>query len=487
MRNYLFLWRNLIFFLVLFLFAFIPLYPKFPLINVTGTFVAIRIEDFIIALTIALWLLYLVISNQLRNFLKDKLNLAIALFFFIGIVSTFSAIYLTHSVVAHIGILHFLRRVEFIILLPVVASVVISRKHFIGILLCLALTVFTVNIYALGQQYLDWPVISTTNSEFSKGLILRLTPGARVNSTFAGHYDLAAFLAMVLVAVSSLFFAVKKVMKILLVLLGSISLVVLMMTAARLSFVAALAGVVSALALTKKGKYILLMFIFTIVILAYPSQLRDRFISTITVNIFHQGQRYEGKTQDQQIRSKLNIPTLAIQTSSTSASTSTFASPSGQTATDITPGEPLDTTQLGVYRSFEIRLRIEWPRAITALIKNPLLGTGYSSLDIATDNDFLRSLGEVGILGTLALILILIETAKRLLSGLNKEDRLIRYFSAGVLSILVTFVVNGLFIDVFEASKVASLFWMMLGLGLAALSFSYPKDTHSLRTGMARK
>ena len=74
----------------------------------------------------------------------------------------------------------------------------------------LALTVLTVNGYALGQQYLDWPVISTTNSEFSKGLILRLTPGARVNSTFAGHYDLAVFLAMAIVILTALFFAVSK-------------------------------------------------------------------------------------------------------------------------------------------------------------------------------------------------------------------------------------------------------------------------------------
>ena len=204
------------------------------------------------------------------------------------------------------------------------------------------------------------------------------------------------------------------------------------------------------------------------VVLTYPSQLRDRFISTITVNIFHQGQRYEGRTDDQKLRSQLNIPTLAIKTSSNSASTSTFATASG-IATDITPGEPIDTTQLGVYRSFQIRLNIEWPRAITALKKNPFLGTGYSSLGIATDNDFLRSLGEVGFLGTAAFVLVLLEAAKRIISGLKNENTLIRFFSAGVLSMFIAFIVNGLFIDVFEASKVASLFWLILGLNLAAL------------------
>lgn len=463
--------ENSLFYLVLFLFIFIPLYPKFPLFNVSGTFVAIRVEDIFIGLAFVLWAIYLVLSNKLGAFLKDKMNLSLLLFFFIGIVSTFSAVLLTHTVSTHISILHFLRRVEFVILLPLVATAVRTKKQFIMILIFMGFTVLAVNLYALGQQYLDWPVISTTNSEFSKGLILRLTPGARVNSTFAGHYDLAVYLAMAIVILTSLFFAVRKTIKLPLVLLGGLSFLVLMMTAARLSFAALLAGVVSVLFLTKKSKYVLLLFVFMAAVLIYPSQLRDRLVSTITVNIFQAGQRYEGKTVDQKIRSRLNIPTLAIKTSSMSASTSAFASSSGEVATDIAPGEPLDTTQLGVYRSFQIRFRVEWPRAILAFVKNPLLGTGYSSIDIATDNDFLRSLGETGLLGTAAFALVLIAVWKRIFNAFKNESSLTRFFSAGVLSVIVAFSVNGLFIDVFEASKVASLFWMVLGLNIAVLKF----------------
>lgn len=475
MQKFLSVYHNILFVLVLFLFVFIPLYPKFPLFNVAGTFVAVRLEDVVIALTVSLWGVYLVLSNQLKSFLKDKLNLAILLFFFVGLVSTFSAIFLTNSVTPHLSILHFFRRIEFMMLLPVVASLIKSKKRLIIVIIFLAITVLLVNLYALGQQFLDWPVISTTNSEFSKGLILSLSPGARVNSTFAGHYDLAIYLAMAISVLSALFFAAKKRIKIFIFLLVVLSLFVLIMTAARLSFVAAFVGVIFALISTRRTKYILFIILAMAIILVYPSQLRDRLISTVTVNIFSMGQRYAGKTPDQQIRSKLNIPTLAVKTSSTSAATSVFASPSGETATDIAPGEPIDTTELGVYRSFEIRYKIEWPRALAALIKNPLLGTGYSSIDIATDNDFLRSLGEVGILGTFAFALVLIEIAKRMFNCLKNESKLFRFFSAGVFSMFVAFIVNGLFIDVFEASKVASLFWMMLGLSLAILKFQSNK------------
>ncbi len=471
MQKFLPVFNNLLFFLVLFLFVFIPLYPKFPLINVTGTFVAIRLEDLIIALTVLVWGIYMGLSNQIRTFLKDKINKAILLFFFVGLVSTFSAIFLTNTVVWHISILHLLRRVEFMLLLPVVATVVRSKKQFTWILFFLFLTVMAVNLYALGQQYLDWPVISTTNSEFSKGLILRLTPDARVNSTFAGHYDLAVFLAMALVILTPMFFAVRKIFKPGILFLAVFSMVILIMTAARLSFVAVFVGIISALIFAKKKRYILFIILTGAIILIYPSQLRDRLVSTITVNLLNLGQRYVGKTSDQQVRSKLNIPTLAIKTSSTSASTSSFASPSGQVATDITPGEPVDSTQLGVYRSFEIRFNIEWPRAILAFIKNPFLGIGYSSIDIATDNDFIRSLGEVGSLGTIAFILVLIEIIKRIFQYVKQRSGFLRYFSIGVLSMLITFLVNGLFIDVFEASKVASLFWMTLGLSLSMKNF----------------
>src|SRR3989344_4496884 len=473
MRNLSLVLEKGLFFLIVFLFAFIPLYPKFPLLNVGGTFVAIRLEDVLILGVVALWGIYITLSGQIKNLFKDKLNMALLLFFSISLLSVFSANFITHSVVSHLSLLHWARRVEFMILLPLVATVIKSKKQLLIALSCFSLVVLLVNIYALGQQYLGWKVISTTNSEFSKGLILTLSPGARVNSTFAGHYDLGVFLAMSLVILLALFFASKNIFtKFYIVFLSTLSLWVLIMTAARLSFVAAVIGAFSTLIFLKKRLFILFLIILLVGIMAYPSQLRERLVSTVTINILNLGQRYEGQTEDQRQRSKLNIPTVAIKTSSQSAKSATFSTDSAQTATDIAPGEPLDTTQLGVYRSFEIRLNIEWPRAINALLKNPLLGTGYSSIDIATDNDILRSLGEVGLMGTAALGLVLIEVTKRVRYIFKKnDDKFVKIFSAGILAMILAFLLNSLFIDVFEASKVASLFWMMLGLCLATLKF----------------
>lgn len=452
---------------LLFMLAFIPLYPKFPLLNVKGTFVAVRLEDFLIALLAMGWIVYLYVSRQIKDFFKDRLNQALLLFFLIGAISLFSAVFLTQTVAFSLGLLHYFRRVEFMILLPIAISAVKTKKQLGIILIVLSVVVFVVNIYALGQKYLNWPVVSTTNSEFSKGLILYLTPDARVNSTFAGHYDLAVFLVMVIVMIASLFFSLKKrILALWAAFLAGFSTLVLVMTAARLSFVAVLFGVVISFILAGKKMFIIPLLIGAIILLAYPSQLRDRLISTVTVNLLKEGSRYQAETSGQVERSRLNIPTLPHSTTDAAEVVKT-----ANVASDITPGEPTDNTQMAVYRSLGIRFNIEWPRAIRAFIKNPFLGLGYSSLGLATDNDFLRSLGEVGLFGTVAFGLILIEVFKMIWRNYQSSDKFIKYFSAGVLSLLVSFVLNALFIDVFEASKVASIFWMILGVNLAILKF----------------
>lgn len=458
-----------IYYLTLFLFLFIPLYPKFPLLNIKGTFVAVRLEDIFIALVIILWITYISLNKAWTFFTKNNIGRAFLVFLGIGALSLFSAIFLTSTIVLHLGLLHFLRRAEFMIFLPICATIFTTRKRLIFALISLLLTIFVVNIYAIGQQYLDWPVISTTNSEFAKGLILKLTPGARANSLFAGHYDLAVFLATAFVFLTALFFAFSKRWKILIFILGALSLFVLILTAARVSFAAAFIGIIFVLILSRKKKYLLLCAILLAVVLIYPSDLRDRFVSTVKVNILNQGQRYEGRNLNQQLESKLNIPTLPYRMASRSALAAPFATPSAGIPTDITPGEPINELDLAVYRSYQIRFNMEWPKAVRAFAKNPFLGTGYSSLGLATDNDFLRSLGEVGILGTAAFLLIIVSVWGKIFTGLKHPDKLVKLFSAGTLSMIIVFSVNGLFIDVFEASKVASLFWMILGLNLAVL------------------
>ena len=90
-------------------------------------------------------------------------------------------------------------------------------------------------------------------------------------------------------------------------------------------------------------------------------------------------------------------------------------------------------------------------------------------MGLATDNDLLRSLGEVGILGTIVFVFIIYILIRNYLGELKKAKGFMKYLTVGMISMVFAFLVNSLFIDVFEASKVAFMFWLVNGLGLGYL------------------
>ena len=65
-------------------------------------------------------------------------------------------------------------------------------------------------MYGIGQKFYGFPIVSTMNEEFSKGYLLSLGEWSRISSTFAGHYDLAAYLVMTLAVIVALIFAVSS-------------------------------------------------------------------------------------------------------------------------------------------------------------------------------------------------------------------------------------------------------------------------------------
>ncbi|TSC66494.1 MAG: Uncharacterized protein CEO21_167, partial [Microgenomates group bacterium Gr01-1014_80] len=334
-----------LFWLVLGLFIFIPLYPKFPLFSVPGTYVAIRAEDFLIAMVVLIWLL--VIYPNLKRFLNLTAAQLFLVFWAIGALSLFSGIFLTQTVVPHLGILHHLRRIETMVLFFVALTAFKNIRQVKIWLSVMFVTTVIIIIYGFGQQWLHFPVISTTNKEFSKGLILFLSPEARVNSTFAGHYDLAAYLAIFLTFAASFFFYIKKIhQKILIAAAGFFGFMLLAMTAARVSFAAAIFGVSVVFWLSGQKKLIALLIGIALLALAVSPDLRHRTIATFTVNLYGGGgPKYTPPPQKDNPTNHFSIENAAPGA----------ATPSG-VPVDVAPGEPLNTTELGVYRSFGIRL-----------------------------------------------------------------------------------------------------------------------------------
>lgn len=430
------------------LLIFIPLYPKFPLFNVPGTYVAVRAEDFIIALLAVLLLLLL--RPYFKFFTKSPTAKAILVFWLVALFATLSGVFLTKTTPLSLGLLHWARRVEYTI--PFFAGLLLARNKdnllfFVKLIPLIALAVF---VYGLAQIYFNAPVISTQSAEYSTGIALTLQPGVNLSSTFAGHYDLATYLTMTLSLSAGLLLLLRRHLP---RLLGVTFLLILfwlqLRTGSRIAFGATVLSLSLVFLLGKKPLWIIPVFLVAFVGLVNTPSISGRFGNLFDVFKFSLFQDQVKGLMDS--RTQLLIPPLYA----ADASPSSTPKP--------TPIENKRAIQED--RSTSIRLDVEWPRALRALKKNPFFGTGYASISLATDNDYLRALGETGLLGFIALITIIINIITDLLSNLKKKlSSLERFYSLGALGLVFGFLIIATFIDVFEASKVATLFWMYTGL-----------------------
>lgn len=433
----------------------VPLYPKFPLFNVPGTYVAIRAEDFLIAFVSLFWLIQ-VWHTERHDFFKDDLNKTIVMFWLVGFLSLTGGLLLTQSITLHLGFLHWARRIEY--MLPFFIAVWALRKRgnsrFYGEVIFIAsLMAF---FYGLGQVYAQFPVISTQNEEFAKGLALRFVPGSRLHSTFAGHYDLAAFLVFVFPLAFAFLFAAKNWMYRIAILGGVMapSFWLLMRTESRVSFLAYLLAVTVTLWLIRRRLFIVPFIAASIILMATVGGLGDRYLYTINI--------YKQKVLNMKDKF-INLSPAIVWAQEKSLSAPVRL---GSESAEGKITEPVIED-----RSTAIRLKVEWPRAIRAFFKNPLLGTGYSSIGLAVDNDYLRLLAEVGLAGFLAFTVVII----RIMAELGKVLRRVKMldfdnaFAAGFLGGLVGLLLNATFIDVFEASKVAIVFWTLAGVAVGVV------------------
>jgi hypothetical protein len=434
----------------------VPLYPKFPFIRIPGTFVSIRLEDVLVAASSVFWLV--IFYPQIKRLLKDKLVVSMVLFLIVGLISVASAVVVTHTAQLHIAYFHWLRRIEYFIPLFIGIYAIRQDNENTGFFFKTLLVVLSVAfVYGVGQKYLNWPIIVTQNEEYSKGIALRYIPGSHINSTFAGHYDLATFLVLVLPIIIVAFFTLKGMWtRAILGINYLFGLWLMVNSASRISLVSYLMSSVIALVLIKKYKVIPVLVVLSIVFTGFSSNLQARY-----------GRLFEVT------REKIeNIISSQNHIKPVYASEQVRGFPEKKTRELLTP------TPAPVFedRSTSIRLNVEWPRAIRALEKNPMLGTGYSSITLATDNDYLRLLGEVGTLGFLAFFLVLGNLSLKLYKAfpLTENYQGIKLaFTAGYIGALPGLFVNAFFIDIFEASKFAIIFWLITGIVLSIVSTDY--------------
>lgn len=420
----------------------IPLYPKFPLFGVGGTYVSIRAEDFLMA--IVMLGVGVAILKNFKAWITDPITVALIIFWAVGLLSVLSGVFITQTTPLQLGFLHWGRRIEYMAAFFLGLYAVKSKVDVTFFVKCILVVITYVFIFGLGQKYLYWPVISTQNYEVSKGVAQRYTPGAHLASTFAGHYDLATFIVFVSPVLIAYLLRkeTKKWEKVAIALGLSMSFWLLVSSISRISLVAFMLGVALTLYLIRKWKLIPVVVILTVVLASTSPGVIARYGRVIEVTV----------KSLQGIKDRIILAPIKEAYAATAAELPQRRAPSSPIPISIPIFED---------RSSSIRFNVEWPRAIRALTKNPLLGTGYSSITLATDNDYLRALGETGILGFGAFMLVL----ARLFFTLWRARR--NVYVAGIIGGMAGILLNAVFIDVFEASKFAIVFWLLAGMAVS--------------------
>jgi len=486
------LWENSLFILALFLLVFIPLYPKLPLLDIKNTWVYIRIEDFIVAFV---WLIFFVQLLRKKVTLHTPLSIPILVFWLIGGLATIHGVLFIfpdiQNAFPHLALLNFLRRVEYVSLFFLGFSAMRKREWVTPVVFVLAGTILAVFVYGIGQKLLGFPAFLTMNEEFAKGIPLRLSPLARIPATFAGHYDLAAYLTFLIPVMGSMIFGYKKwYLKIFFFLTAIAGLILLLMTQSRVSFGMYLVSIVFLLILQKAKKFIVPVIILSIVLLSLFDGISQRFASTFTqvdlavysrtgkaIGIVSEGGEGSGKIviEDKQSTGEnlpqgskyINIPTATGNEFESEIIYKKLKSGSQEEQIVSSTGSIIVKKAFAYDVSFTTRFQGEWPRAVEAFKRNILFGSGYSSINLATDNNYLRMLGETGILGFGSFVLIFLFAVIyiwRLLPDI--KDSRIKSLALGVIAGVAGLMLNAVLIDVFEASKVAFVLWLVLGMTL---------------------
>lgn len=539
-RFFKFIKDNILFVETLVLLSFIPLYPKLPLIGITNTWVYIRVEDFLVLLVLLSWLALLV---RKKISLQTPLTLPIIVFWAIGAIATIHGVLLIFPLLANVfpnvAFLSLVRHIEYLSLFFIAFQGMRDKKFLKIVIVVLLATLVGIIFYGFGQRYLGFPAFLTSNEEFAKGIPITLSALSRVPSTFAGHYDLAGYLVLLIPIIVSLIFGIKNLFaKAALVILALFSFVLLFMTVSRISFAVVFVSLLIVFFFQKRKLVLLtipLIIAAGILLIYLKPTVLQRFQSTVkTVDVLVDAstgnsighieivpkeffrdkivlQNYV-KDQGELVNAmKANpsspsailpfkmIPNQAILVHAVNVSNgetlpqgtgyinlalspvisnvdSFFyefspdvkASPSAQFI--VLHGNFIVKRAAAYDLSFTTRFQGEWPRAIEAFQRNILVGSGYGSVSLAVDNNYLRILGETGILGFLSFFAIFLSFGiyvkkawKEIPQGLEKS------FIVGFIGGLVGLFLNATLIDIFESSKIAYTLWLLTGVSLGVV------------------
>jgi O-Antigen ligase len=421
--------------LLLALFLF-PLYPKIGLVPISGTYIPIRLDDVITVGATVAWGVSL-IAERRRPRIPPLAGFAVA-WLLAGLVALIVGAGLQHTISATTGAFYWAKPIEYLLLGWMAFDLVTSRKRLKSVLTVILASAAVVIMYGLLQRLGLTPPPPT------------YIPGASfsvLTSTMSDPHELAIYLGLVAVIVMALWQYASTRWR----LVGSAFLValayVLVHAGVRSEFIALLIVTVAFLwwRRTRLPSALLLASLLTVFFL--PAGAESFLASTIAQpQIVTPGASATGG-QPQIVAPGASVPLSA-------GSISVGDRFAGDLSRDV---------------SLSTRLQNKWPNLLRIAWAHPFFGGGPSVATEAADGYYVRSLAEIGVIGTIAFLGLLLATLARLGVGFVRGGGLPGWLALAAFLGTLFVAAVGVLIDTWVSSRPMQLYWPLVGAALAGL------------------
>ncbi len=479
-------------YLVLGYIAFVLLFPKISLIKISNFATPVRIEDFLLLILI---LFGFVLFRRDEDFRKKILGalfspvsiLIIGWLSLMFISTTHNVVFNQLSVSSYLFVLRFVEYAALFYLGYAAAPTKKSRSVCFNVLI------------ALGILISAWALLQITGAAGGYGggfyQYTYIKGTDRAFASFSGPYELAGFL-IVLIPIAAGIFVITKNRRLKLFYFAALVAAIMTMgfSGARFPVICSFLAVLSLSLARRELKHKLtvgalaLMTLIMPLFVSKPLVMRFQLLAG-TFESFREEEMARQILQEKELQEEAREPSFPITAveekeeegvpeetfnlaGNIKKRVSVFVDEVNERRRAFVKGiEERGSLLLEKVKeadpSLRWRLSETWPRALAKVRKNPLLGGGMGSVGIGLDGEYATLLGETGILGLAVFIALLRKIMAEMLKKVRRlEDHQSRVLAFAIISVTIGLAANAVFADIFRASKIAFLFWYLVGTSL---------------------
>jgi hypothetical protein len=412
----------------------LPLYPKVGLIAVSGTYIPIRLDDFVTLAVIGAWVATLVRERRMPR--VPPIWPPVVLWLGLGLVALAIGAAALNTVSWGTGALFWAKPIEYLAL-GWAAYDLIDRPGRLRLVLSAVFVAASIVVaYAIFERFGWLPHAPNYATDVTSRRVL--------GSTMGDSHQMATYLGIVVLVGIAAWHLAPRLARNAAFLGFGLTAYVLVHAAGRSEFLS-LAVCTGMLAIWRPTRLpAVVMLAILAVAFVLPTGIEEGL--------------------DQALGRHAPPPAAVASPDLTPGGS---ASPSASAPPPISVSERFD--KLEADRSLQIRME-RWPVFFAIWLRDPIFGGGPSAATEAADGYYVRSLTEVGIAGTIAFAVMLLAVLLALRRTFQRGTGIVRAAAIGLVAGTFFISLVGVLIDSWVASRVMQLYWPLVGATLGAVA-----------------